>query len=183
MAKAKRVAWDACVWIATIIQENAPLKGGGFEDRAPACNYIIEQATRGQIEIATSALSLAEVCKIDEVKAQGEDVLSDFFRNDYILVVNVDRYVGSLARKLLQSGYPGLKPPDSIHLATALIADVTELHTYDKKLLNLNGKLQKPAGGVLKICKPPAPPANLFTALGEASTRTSLSDPGFRLLP
>lgn len=165
MAKPRRVAWDACVWIATIIQEKVPLKGGGIEDRAPLCNHVISLAQKKQVEIATSGLSLAEVCKDPTVRAEDGDVLADFFRNEYILVVPVDRYVGTLARKLLQSGFDGLKPPDAIHVATALVADVSEFHTFDRALLNLNDKIEKPGGGTLLIRKPPAPPPTLFDSL------------------
>ena len=126
MAKPRRVAWDACTWIATIIQEQAPIKGGGTEDRAALCNHVINLATQKQVEIATSGLSLAEVCKDDQVRQEDGDVLADFFRNDYILIVPVDRYVGTLARQLMQGGYSGLRPPDAVHLATALIADAAE---------------------------------------------------------
>ncbi|WP_174285501.1 PIN domain-containing protein [Sphingomonas bacterium] len=141
MAKPRRIVWDACVWIATILQEQAPLKGGGFEDRARLCNHVINQARRKQLEVLTSGLSLAEVCKDDGVKAEDGDMLADFFRNDYILIVPVDGYVGTKARELMQllfSEHPGLKPPDAIHLATAFVADVPELHTFDRKLLQID---------------------------------------------
>lgn len=166
MAKPRRVAWDACTWIATIIQEKVPLKGGGVEDRAIPCNHVIELAARRQVEIATSGLSLAEVCRDDEVKREDGDVLADFFRNEYILIVPVDRYVGTLARELMQAGHPGLRPPDAVHLATAVVANADEFHTFDSALLKLDGKIAKPSGGTLSIKKPPAPPPGLFDALG-----------------
>jgi predicted nucleic acid-binding protein len=164
MAKPRRYAWDSCSWIALIIQEQARLKDGTTEDRARLCNHIVDLATKKNVEIATSGLSLAEVCKHDEVKAQDGDTLSDFFRNDYILVVPVDRYVGTLARQYMQVGYAGLKPPDAVHLATAVVAQVAEFHTFDDKLLKLNQKIAMPNGGVLTIRKPPAPPSDLFNS-------------------
>lgn len=165
MAKPRRVAWDACTWIATIIQEKTPLKGGGVENRAILCNHVIDLATRKQVEIARSGLSLAEVCRDDQVKREGGDVLADFFRNEYILIVPVDRYVGTLARELMQVGHPGLRPPDAVHLATAVIADAAEFHTFDSALLKLDGKILKPTGGTLKIRKPPPPPPSLLDGL------------------
>ncbi|MFL9842191.1 PIN domain-containing protein [Sphingomonas sp. ST-64] len=162
MAKPRRYAWDSCAWIATITQEQSPLKDGSIEDRARLCNHVIELATRRNVEIATSGLALAEVCKNDEVKSQDGDTLQDFFRNEYILIVPVDRYVGTLAREYMQAGYAGLKPPDAVHLATAVVAEVSEFHTFDDKLLKLDGKISLPGGGVLKIRKPPAPPEDLF---------------------
>lgn len=162
MAKPRRVAWDACTWIATIIQEKAPMKGGEIEDRGLLCNHVIDLAMKKSVEIATSGLSLAEVCKDPSVKGTDEDVLADFFRNEFILILPVDRYVGTLARKLLQSGYGALRPPDAVHLATAVIADAAEFHTFDRDLLKLDGKIAKPGGGTLMIRKPPAPPPRLL---------------------
>lgn len=161
MAK-PRYAWDSCTWIAMIIQEQSPQNDGSTEDRAKLCNHVINLAKRKQAEIATSGLALAEVCKHPEVGAVDGDTLSDFFRNDYILVVACDRYVGTKARELMQVGYAGLKPPDAVHLATALAANVTEFHTFDQKLLNLDGKIEKGDGSLLKISKPFGPPADLF---------------------
>jgi predicted nucleic acid-binding protein len=160
-----RYAWDSCTWIAMIIQEHAQLKDGTTEDRGKLCNHVIELAAKKQLEIVTSGLALAEVCKHEEVKAVDGDDFSDFFRNDYILVVAIDRDVGTLARKLMQSGYPGLKPPDAVHLATAIVADVKELHTFDAKLLGLDGKLEMRSAGVLQICKPFGPPPSLLDRL------------------
>jgi predicted nucleic acid-binding protein len=166
MAKARRVAWDACSWIATIIQEVVTLKDGSVEDRGRLCRHTIEQAQRGLVEIATSGLSLAEVCKHDEVHGEDPDVLTDFFRNDYLLIVPVDRAIGSLAREIMQTTLRKhqvkIKPPDAVHLATAIFADATEFHTFDGKLLNLDQQLPKPNGGVLTIRKPPEPPLELF---------------------
>jgi predicted nucleic acid-binding protein len=159
MATPRRICWDACVWIATIAQERVPLKGGGVEDRGRLCNHVIESAKRKQFEIVTSGLSLAEVCQNKEVKRA--DNLADFFRHDFIFVVPVDRYVGELARDLMRSGHPGLKPADAVHVATAITADAYEMHTFDDGLLNLDGRV--PSGsGMLRICKPPPPPQSLL---------------------
>lgn len=160
MATPKRIAWDACTWIATIILEQAALPDGGVEDRGAMCLPIIALAKTGQLEIATSGLSLVEVCKHNSVKGEDNDVLADFFRHDYILVVPVDRHVGTLARELMTAGYAGLKPADAVHLATAIVSQASEFHTFDAKLLKLDQKLDRLDGGLLRICKPlpPAPP-------------------------
>jgi predicted nucleic acid-binding protein len=162
MAKPKRYGWDACTWISMIIQEQALLKDGTKENRAALCNHVIDLATKKSAEIATSGLTLAEVCKHDEVKSRDDDALTDFFRNEYILIVPVDRYVGTLARQYMQAGYAGLKPPDAVHLATAVVANVSEFHTFDEKLLKLDQKIKFQNGNLLKICKPPQPPPSLF---------------------
>jgi hypothetical protein len=91
-------------------------------------------------------------------------LIADYFESDYILLVNVDRSVGERARVLMTSGFAGLKPPDAIHLATAAISGVEEMHTFDARLLGLDGVIDKSDGTRLKICKPDAggPPAPLL---------------------
>jgi hypothetical protein len=49
-----------------------------------------------------------------------------------------------------------------VHLATAIVADVLEFHTFDDDLLKMDGKLVKASGSLLKICKPFGPPPSLL---------------------
>jgi predicted nucleic acid-binding protein len=63
--------------------------------------------------------------------------------------------VGEKARALMMGGFAGLKPPDAIHVATALLSPgVEEMHTFDGRLLDMDGLLKKASGEPLKICKP-----------------------------
>jgi hypothetical protein len=84
------------------------------------------------------------------------------------LLVNLDRAVGERARELMNAGYSSLKPPDAVHLATAAISpDVEQFHTFDRRLLDLDGLIDKADGTKLKICKPDAgaSPAPLLDAM------------------
>jgi predicted nucleic acid-binding protein len=148
----KRVCWDACAWIA-MIQKEKIHTGKKMEDRHALCRSVIEQAGKGLTEIAISGLCLVEVCKGPGVVATGPDVIAAYFQHEYILLVPVDSVVGTRARALMLAGL-GLKPPDATHLATALMANADELHTFDEKLLGLDEKLMKADGTPLKICKP-----------------------------
>jgi predicted nucleic acid-binding protein len=118
------------------------------------CRAIIDDAGKGAIDIFTSALSLAEVSKQPPGTLGSVDKIKDFFENDYIVVVQLDRRTGELAREFMQKGYTGLKPPDAVHLASAARANVEEMHTFDQKLLNLDEKITKADGTTLRICKP-----------------------------
>ena len=56
-------------------------------------------------------------------------------------------------------GYPNLKPPDAIHLASAVLGNVAEFHTFDGDgrrpgLLQLDGEIDRLDGGKLRICTP-----------------------------
>jgi predicted nucleic acid-binding protein len=153
----KRVCWDACTWIAFIQYEKILDENGKvIENRYGMCRSVIDLAEgkEKKIEIAVSGLCLVEVCKHPAIKDGSNDTVATYMDADHILVVPVDRQVGMKARELMMAGHPSLRPQDATHLATALIADVDELHTFDKDLLKLNGICTKADGTVLTICKP-----------------------------
>ena len=125
-----------------------------LEDRFALCRNVLAAAERNFIEIATATLSYAEVCGPPETRSQGEERIADFFEVDYILTVNVDRAVGEKARHLMMSGFSKLKPADACHLAAAALSNAEEMHTFDIKLLALDGKIDRADGKKLVICRP-----------------------------
>ena len=92
----------------------------------------MEDAGAGNTEVITSALTLAEV-----IKKKGEPVLPEsdehtiirFFEQPYLLVHDVTRVVAERARRLSRAY--GLKPPDAVHLATALLANADFFETWN----------------------------------------------------
>ncbi|MDE2814368.1 MAG: PIN domain-containing protein [Gemmatimonadota bacterium] len=155
MAKIIRVYWDACSWIAYINQEkNIPLAGGRVENRFAMCDEVLKSAENGKLEIVTSAFTLAEVCKSPEVRDSPIDHLPSFFERSYILLVPVDMAIARRAQSIQTSGVFNLKPPDAVHLASAQRAAVRELHTFDSRVLDLDGQLAGSDGEQIKICKP-----------------------------
>ena len=152
-ASPSRICWDACTWIALIQQERIRDDSGKIiEDRYALARSVIDRAERGAVEIVTSGLCLVEVSK--DSPTTSRDQLVAYFENDYIILVPVDRLVGERARSLMFDRHPQLKPPDATHLATALIANADELHTFDARLLEFDGQLTKRDGSILRICKP-----------------------------
>lgn len=153
-----RVYWDSCTWISLIQNETAvPLAGGGRENRAALARAVLDDATKKAAEIVTSTLAFSEVYRpsvAHDGVAGSVDKLAEFFENDFIVPVMLDRNVGELARTLMQRQYPGLKPLDAVHLASALVANVDEMHSFDERLLNLSDRIDKKNGKPLKICKP-----------------------------
>jgi len=111
-----------------------------------------------------SAIALVEVLARNRATGTEDQKVRDFFDNDYILLVNVDKHLGDVARRLMLAGHPRLKPPDAIHLATACVANADEFHTFDDGLLTLDGGIDRLDGMKLVIKKPavPAPPAPLL---------------------
>ncbi len=161
-----RVAWDSCTWIAHIQRERILGPDGKtvIEDRGAMCRPVLDAAERGVIEIVVSAIALVEVLARNRTSGIDDQRVRDFLDNDYILLVNVDKHLGDFARRLMLAGHSGLKPPDVIHLATACIANVDEFHTFDDRLLALDGVIDRLDGTRLVIKKPavPAPPAPLL---------------------
>lgn len=155
MARLPRVYWDACSWIAYINQEKAiELGGGGFENRFAKCLEVLDRANNKKLEIVTSAFTLAEVCKNPEVRESPLENLPGFFERSYILTVPVDMSIGRKAQHMQASGLVSLKPADCIHLASAIRATVSELHTFDGGILKLDGLIPGADGKPIKICKP-----------------------------
>lgn len=166
MASPRTVYWDACVWIGHIQQE---------PDKFPSTQFVMGEAKAGRIQIVTSAFALAEVIKR---KCDGEskglpqtedDAFAELLKQEYITVVSADWDAGLKARDLYrQFRDKGLKKPqDALHLATAVIENVDEMHTFDgDDLLKLNGLVTRSDGQSLTICWPPEPPkptADLFS--------------------
>jgi predicted nucleic acid-binding protein len=154
-----RVGWDSCSWIALIQQERIRDPNGQavVEDRGRMCRHVLDAAEKGIVEIVVSALSLLEVLARNRTSDPEGHKVRDFFDNDYILIVNLDKRVGDIARRLMLERHAGLKPPDAVHLATACTANVHEFHTFDDRLLALDGLIDKTDGTRLVIKKPAVP--------------------------
>jgi predicted nucleic acid-binding protein len=149
-----RIYWDACAWIAFINKE-MPADGNAItRPRFEMCRDTLKRAESGDIEIVTSAFTLAEVCKRQPDQSSPAINLAAFFDQKYILLVPVDKQIALQAQHLQLAGVIGLKPPDAIHLASALVANVPTFHTFDKKLLGLDKKLTLAEGNELAILRP-----------------------------
>lgn len=172
MARTPTVYWDACVWIGHINQE---------ADKFPRTAHVLNEAAAGRLQIMTSTFCLAEVLKrrCDGEEATGidaseDDLFAELLKEPFVTVVNADWDAGVRARDLYRRHRShGLKKPqDALHLATAVLENVDEMHTFDGcDLLKLAGHVKRDDGITLMICKPPEPPppeprpGNLFDDL------------------
>lgn len=131
------IYWDSDVFIHRI--EETP-------DKIQTLRAITDAAERGEVRIVTSALTLVEVSKLNNLELLPEwteQRVIEFFENEYISVRTVDRFVAAMARPIIRGH--NLKPPDAIHVATAIMARVNVMHTYDgEKLLPLTGRIHQP---------------------------------------
>lgn len=106
------------------------------------CEEIIQQAERGETEILVSQLAKAECAYLrDESYGDAERMIAEFFARRYVLAVELDDEVAALARHLVRKylDISKLRPPDAVHLASAIVAGVPFLETKDPDLLRLDG--------------------------------------------
>src|SRR3984893_11130726 len=85
-----------------------------------------------------------------------DQTFEDLILQDFVQPAQVDFDTGVLARRLLRAHPTIQKPQDGIHLATALLNNVDELHTFDREnLLVLTERIPRKDGKPLRICAPP----------------------------
>lgn len=142
------------------------------QDRFDRCLYVTELAEDKKVEIWTSAFTLAEVFKkkcgdeVAGVTQKNDKDFENYIEQEFITKVQVDVEVGTLARRLLRQFPKIKKPQDAIHIATCLLNNVDELHTFDSTdLLGLSDQIPRQDHKMLKICAPPPRPVNPQTEL------------------
>jgi hypothetical protein len=100
---------------------------------------------------------LKELAKTTLREEQSKMIL-EFFQNPYIYIRSVTRQVAELAHEFTRTH--GLRNADAVHVATAVIAKVDVLYTWDDPkqrrsgLIRHNMKIGNPP---LRIEKPPDP--------------------------
>jgi predicted nucleic acid-binding protein len=146
------VYWDANVFHALFGKEAG---------REEVCAKIESYARQGILQIYTSTATFVECVWIkgvpNRLEPKHEALISKYFQHKFLRPIVCDRQIAESARSLIWQFYPGLKPKDAIHLASALFIGVDVLQTYDNDLLKLSGKVGNPP---LKIEQPidPFPP-------------------------
>lgn len=149
MSDRKKVYWDACAWLGLI---------NGEADKAEDLEFVWRKAEHGEVEIWTSTFCLAEVYKVKcengktGLASEADAQIDNLFDQDFVHLVQVDLEVARKARELLRAEEKLKKPSDGIHLATAILWNVDQLHTYDSNdLLGLSVK--RADGEDLTICR------------------------------
>ena len=132
--------WDSVTFLGWLAEE---------PDKVEDCRPVIEAAEAGTITIVTSALTIPEVLWIKshpekKIPVKNAKKVEAFFRHSWIVIREVDRFIGEAARDLVWD--KNIKPKDAIHLATALNRDVDydQFDTFDGDLIKLSGSLGDP---------------------------------------
>ena len=133
---AEKRYWDSTVIIAYLNNE---------QQRADICQAILDEAAAGNIVIYISALSMAEALKYRSRKPiakENRQKVVEFFQNDYIRIINVDRFIARDAQELYWEN--GIDPKDAIIVATALKNKFTVMETYDDALITKSKTVGSP---------------------------------------
>jgi predicted nucleic acid-binding protein len=133
--------WDSNNFLAWLNQEH----------NFGTLDAILRDCRAGNCQIVTSTFAFAEVFYIrgtstplDKVKA-----IEGMFAQSWIIPMEVDRTVGELSGELMRefSQRDGLRPFDSIHLASAIrarqIGQIRSFDTWEGTLINLSTQLQR----------------------------------------
>lgn len=167
------VYWDSCIFTAWI--KNEKREPGEMEGVETIARLVNDR----HIYLMTSTITRVEVLA-SSMNEEQERIFSKFFRSDSLSLIAPDIRVVTLASELRDFFIKSpdydktLGTPDAIHLASAIIYQATEFHTFDKKgrgktlgLLPLSGKV---ANYPLKICKPSAQPKDWGWTQAKKST-------------
>ncbi len=152
--------WDSSVLLAWIKDEKRPPGeiGGVCE--------IAEKIHGNEAILITSVVTQTEwlQCTLPQT---AQDALDRFFKRRNVRLINVDSRIAKLAQEIRNhyqqekrrqiDPHPTVSQADAVHLATVILYEATEFHTFDdggkdgRSLLDLDGNV---AGHSLKICKP-----------------------------
>jgi len=137
--------WDSMLFIHRI--QRTP-------EHLVVLDQLAEDAQNGKLNIVVSTFTLAEVIKDPDGQQLSEtedQKIIEFFENPYIIIRPLTYPISLLARKISREF--GTKPKDAVHLATAVYWNIPQFFTFEKGLINKDGKLgdpQKP----LRISEP-----------------------------
>jgi len=153
--------WDTCIFIA-YLNGDVPSEAG-HKEFLPDIDKLVQENMKGENIIVTSQISVVEVIHTLEDPDQEEKFLK-LFNGRGVQSYDVDPRVASKAREIrfhFHKNEPGGKKPiatpDAIHLATAAILKVDEMHTFDDGRRDRNSLLalsEHPFLKKLKIVRP-----------------------------
>jgi predicted nucleic acid-binding protein len=154
-----RIAWDSCVFLAWFQgEEDKPL--GDIEE-------LLKDIADARITLVVSAIVGAEVLDRagqNPVRTQ----FREFIRRTNVIGANADFRVAEIAADIREKAVSaqarglilkGVKAPDALIVATALVYRVDVLHTFDPVLLGLNGSTIVDG---LRITEPMADQGRMF---------------------
>jgi predicted nucleic acid-binding protein len=133
------IAWDSCLFLGWFNQENdKPL-----EDMS----LVLRQVGDGDLAMLVSTICIAEVLDETGVSIAGTEMVQ-FVKRSNVVPASVDIRVAQLAAKFRQRARAakaegrvsqGIKAPDAIIAATAVIYRASVLYSFDPVLIEYSG--------------------------------------------
>lgn len=142
------------MWIELITQSN--------DERFQGCSRVFSEVEKRKAELWTSIFTVVEVYRRkcdDELASLPEDQddeFESFFKSGLVKPVFLDMQVAKISRRLCRK-YPELrKPQDAVHVASCVVGNINVMHTFDRDLIKLDGRIPLENGNFLKITEPSA---------------------------
>ena len=123
----ERRYWDSDCFLGWLQAEDGKIE---------PCRQVLNLAAKGEVEIITSALTIAEVLHIrgrEPIPSDKRQQVVDFFKRSYIIPMSITRRIAEDSRELVWDH--GIEPKDALHVATALSAKVDVFNTFDQPLI------------------------------------------------
>ena len=142
------VYWDTCVFLAWLKNETRP------NGEMAGLVSVVSEVNTGNLHLITSVTTMVEIL----YGRSGIDTTSrfyDLFKRSNVDAINIDERIATKAGEIRQyyitqsskDKKPALGFADVLHLATAIVQEVTVFHTFDdgnkrqRGLLGLNGNV------------------------------------------
>lgn len=119
--------WDSDCFLGWLQAEDGKIE---------PCRQVLNLAGRDDVEIITSALTIAEVLNLpghEPISSDKRQQVIDFFKRSYIITMSITRRTAEKSRELVWDH--GIKPKDALHVTTALLAKVDVFNTFDQSLI------------------------------------------------
>ncbi len=105
-------------------------------EKADKCGDVLALCERGEMEIVTSALTIAEVLMLrprDALPKERRARVEALFARKFIHTIALTRRIAESARDLVWDH--GIAPKDAVHVASAVAARADVLNTFDRALI------------------------------------------------
>ena len=131
--KKENICWDTSVFLTHI-------RGEATEEQKQEIQTVVTLVEQEQFQIIISTLLYVEV--LESTMPKNAMNLFDALMKKRGMVRNVavNLEIAKKAQEIRNRMPKKLKTADAIHIATAIVSEAIVFHTFDKQLLNLNGK-------------------------------------------
>ncbi len=128
------ICWDSSVLIEWIKEDNP--------NRMQKIESVVTQIDNGHYRLAVSTVIYVEVLEATMPSgaiAKFKQFMKDMAKSEVMAVdIRIAKKAQAIRNISLKNGRK-ISTPDAVHLATAIVSQADFFHTFDKRLLSLNG--------------------------------------------